>query len=197
MVVLRKLKKCGFKKNTVINKNNKMKSLKIFLILSFFSTSLYSQKFEVTDSLVRNSAVFYDNWLSVYNEIIEIDSFKNELKIDVNFKREYDSSLFYRKEILRLNKSLLIIPSAIVLINLLFPPIIFPIIILSPMVVAIINSNYYQYLRSHFVSSTSRLVQLSGIDFEINKWVILKQHKIDFINLKGNEKYYKTWVESK
>jgi hypothetical protein len=174
-----------------------MKSLKIFLILSFFSTSLYSQKFEVTDSLVRNSAVFYNNWLSVYNEIIEIDSFKNELKIDVNFKREYDSTLYYRKEILRLNKSLLIVPSSIALVNLLFPPIIFPVLILSPMVVAMINSNYYLYLKSHFVSSTSRMVQLSGIDFEINKWVILKQHKIDFINLQGNEKYYKTWHESK
>jgi hypothetical protein len=171
----------------------------IFILIFLIPFHVNAQnEFNIPDSLVRNSAAFYSNWLSIYNKMKDNKSFQIEMESNKILKDEFDSATSFRKQYSKAIKYTAL-ASFVPMITLFFignksdpiPSYILAITPIIPTLIHLADRRNRRFLTSEFVRHVSNAARLSGYEINYYNWEVKTYHTLDYIKFHENENYIK------
>jgi hypothetical protein len=174
--------------------------MKYIIILFFFiSLNVNAQNdLNIPDSLVRNSAAFYSNWLSIYNKMKDDKIFQVKMQSNIILKYEFDSATSFRGQYSKAIK-LTMLSSFVPMITLFFignksDPIPSNFLAITPIIPTLIHladRRNRRFLTSEFVRHVYNAASLSGFEIKKYNWDVKAYHTLDYIKFHKNEIYIK------
>ena len=174
-----------------------MKFILILIFLIPFHVNAQND-FNIPDSLVRNSAAFYTNWVSIYHKMKDNKSFQIKMESNKTLKNEFDSATSLRKQYLKAIKFTALasfVPITVYFISgTTMDPIPSNILAFSPILPTLLHfadRRNRRFLTSEFVRHVSNAARLSGFEIKYYNWEVKTSHTLDYIKFHENENYIK------
>ena len=181
------------------------KILRYFIVLIFFIPFQVNAQndFEIPDSLVRNSAAFYTNWVSIYKKMDESKSFKNQMALNQVLKIQFDSAKICRKKYFNSLK-FTILSSFVPVVGYIFfgnkldpiPSSTLATTSVIPFFINIVDRRNRRFLMSEFVRHVYNSAKESGIEIKYYNWDVKNFNTLEYIKFHENEIYLKNKFKS-
>jgi hypothetical protein len=172
-----------------------MKFILILIFLIPFHVNAQND-FNIPDSLVRNSAAFYTNWVSIYHKMKDNKSFQIKMESNKTLKNEFDSATYLRKQYSKAIKFTALasfVPITVYFISgKQMDPIPSNILAITPILPTLLHfadRRNRRFLTSEFVKHVIKASQLSGIETKYYNWEVKNFHTLDYIKFHENELY--------